>query len=169
MLLTPHTVAGVAIGAAVSNPILAIPAAFFSHFLLDIAPHWDEIGLGRLEEHYQRISRRSFRFILLDALLSLSFVLVFLYWTMPDYGVGVRILACALAANLPDMFYIPLVFFGKRWEWVMWVVRFQSRMQANSRAPILFGILIQLFVVIVGLLLARQEILIQLPQAWRIL
>lgn len=168
MLLTPHTVAGIAIGAAVADPILGIPAAFLSHFVLDFVPHWDDIGLGRLEEHRQLISRRSFRIILLDALLSLSLVLVFLYWALPDYGVGVRILAGALAANLPDLFYIPLALFGKRWGFVMWVVEIQSRVQARSRAPILFGILTQLFAIVVGLLLARQEILIRLPQTWLI-
>lgn len=169
MLLTPHTVAGIAIGAAVSNPVLAIPAAFFSHFLLDFLPHWDEIGLGRLAEHFQRIPRRSFRIILLDALISLSFVLTFLYWAMPDYGVAVRIIACSLAANLMDIFYIPLVFFKKRWGWVMWAIKLQSWIQTRSRAPLLFGISIQLFAIAVGSLIARQEILIRLPQTWSVL
>ncbi len=169
MFLTPHTVAGVAIGAVGSDPVLAIPAALFSHFVLDLVPHWDEIEPGRLAERYQRLSPRSFRIILLDALLGLSFALLFVYWAMPDYGVGVRILASAVAANLPDLFYIPLAFFGKRWGWAMWVVELQDKIQARSRAPILFGLSTQLFAIVVGLLIARQEILVQLPQAWRIL
>ena len=41
MLLTPHTLVGVAIATNISNPFLAIPLAFISHFLGDKIPHWD--------------------------------------------------------------------------------------------------------------------------------
>ncbi len=169
MLLTPHTVVGVAIGAAVSNPVVAVPAAFFSHFLLDFIPHWDDLGLGKVAEHFQHLPRRSFQAIFLDALISLSFVLFFLYWAMPDYGVVANVIACALAANLPDFFYIPLVFFEKRWGWAMWVVSLQRKLQTKSRASLLFGLLTQFFAVAAGSLVARQEILVRLPQIWQIL
>lgn len=42
MLVAPHASAGVAIGVLVANPILAIPAAIASHFILDSVPHWQE-------------------------------------------------------------------------------------------------------------------------------
>jgi len=169
MLLTPHTVAGIVIGAAVANPVIAVPAAFFSHFLLDFVPHWDDLGLGKALEHSQHLSARSFRVVALDALISLSLVLLFLYWAMPDYGIAATILACVVAANLPDAFYIPLVILRKRWGWSMWMTEIQKKIQAKSRAPLLLGSLTQLLVVVVGLLVARQEILIRLPQIWRIL
>jgi hypothetical protein len=160
---------GIALGAALPNPIISIPLAFLSHFVLDMIPHWDDVGLGEIELHPRPIRTRAFLLILLDALFSLSILLFFLYWSMPDYGVGITIAACALAANLPDLFYLPLILGKKRWGWAIWVARLQARFQANSKAPLAFGLSIQLFVVVVGLLIARQEILIRLPQVWKTL
>lgn len=169
MLLTPHVVAGVAIGSAIHNPVLAIPLAFLSHFFLDAIPHWDNIGLGLLEKHYERVSSKTFRIILLDALIALSFVLFFVYWALPDYGVAVTVSFSALAAILLDVYYIPLAFFGKGWGWMMWVVKLQSKIQSSSKAPIAFGLSIQAFLIVVCSLVAHQQILVLLPQAWRIL
>ena len=42
MLTTPHTTAGIALGAVIGSPLAVIPAALASHFLLDTAPHWQE-------------------------------------------------------------------------------------------------------------------------------
>lgn len=42
MLVAPHASAGVAIGVLVANPLVAIPAAIASHFVLDTVPHWQE-------------------------------------------------------------------------------------------------------------------------------
>jgi len=168
MLLTPHTTIGIALGAAFPNPIISVPLSFLSHFALDMVPHWDDVGLGEIELHPQPIRTRALRLILLDALFSLSILLFFFYWAMPDYGVGITIAACAGAANLPDLFYLPLIF-SRKWGWAIWVARLQARFQVNSKAPMAFGLLIQLFAVVVGLLIARQAILIRLPQVWKVL
>ena len=45
MMATPHMVAGAAIGRVLRRPWLAYPAAFASHFLLDIVPHIDSHAL----------------------------------------------------------------------------------------------------------------------------
>ncbi len=42
MLTTPHTAAGAALGAALGDPLLVIPVAIASHFILDSVPHWQE-------------------------------------------------------------------------------------------------------------------------------
>ncbi|GMR19015.1 MAG: hypothetical protein BMS9Abin34_139 [Patescibacteria group bacterium] len=168
MLLTPHVAAGVAIASVVPDPRLAIPLAFLSHFVLDAVPHWDDVGLGRLEHRLERVSSRTFRAILLDALLALSFVLISVYWAMPDYGAAVTVLFTALAAALPDLYYLPLVFFGKRWGWVMWVVRLQSRVQTNAKASKTSGLLSQTALVAACLLVVLWQIQILLPQVWKI-
>ena len=41
MLSTPHLLVGAAIVKSIPNPAISLPAAFFSHFLLDAVPHWD--------------------------------------------------------------------------------------------------------------------------------
>ena len=42
MLVSPHVTAGVALGAMIGNPIMVIPLAIISHFVLDLIPHWQE-------------------------------------------------------------------------------------------------------------------------------
>ena len=42
MLVSPHITAGVALGVAIGNPVIVIPVAVASHFILDTVPHWQE-------------------------------------------------------------------------------------------------------------------------------
>jgi hypothetical protein len=42
MLITPHALAGAAIGLRLKHPAKVIPVAVASHFLLDMVPHWQE-------------------------------------------------------------------------------------------------------------------------------
>lgn len=41
MLSTPHLLVGAAIVKAVPEPLIGLPLAFLSHFVLDTIPHWD--------------------------------------------------------------------------------------------------------------------------------
>jgi hypothetical protein len=45
MMATPHMLAGGALGRVLRRPWLAYPAAFASHFVLDVVPHIDAHGL----------------------------------------------------------------------------------------------------------------------------
>ncbi|NIT03722.1 hypothetical protein GTO10_02200 [Candidatus Saccharibacteria bacterium] len=168
MLLTPHVAAGMAIGAAIPDPKIAVPLAFASHFVLDAVPHWDEVGLGLLEKRFKRISRSAFKAVLFDFLVALSLALFLIYFAMPDFGVAVTLGACFVASILPDIYYLPLAFFGKRWGTVMWVVRMQNKLQTAAKAPKAFGLLTQGVLVVICLLIELQQILVQLPQTWRI-
>lgn len=40
--MSPHVTAGVALGAIIGNPLVVIPVAILSHFILDSIPHWQE-------------------------------------------------------------------------------------------------------------------------------
>jgi hypothetical protein len=42
MLVLPHVATGVALGALIGDPLIVIPAAIASHFILDSIPHWQE-------------------------------------------------------------------------------------------------------------------------------
>lgn len=156
MLLTPHTAVGVAIASVLPQPELAIPLSFLSHFALDFIPHWDKIGLGMREKNAKPISLNSpqFEIIALDVLISLSFGLFFANRALPDYGRSVTILFSAFAANLPDMFYLPRVFLGKKWGWAEWMIRLQHFVQQRSIVSIPWGLLTQAVTVLVCLLVS---------------
>ena len=42
MLVLPHVATGAAIGALIGDPLIAVPLAIASHFILDATPHWQE-------------------------------------------------------------------------------------------------------------------------------
>jgi hypothetical protein len=42
MLVAPHIATGVTLGIVIGDPILVVPIAIASHFLLDSVPHWQE-------------------------------------------------------------------------------------------------------------------------------
>ena len=42
MLVLPHVATGVALGALIGDPLIVVPAAIASHFVLDSIPHWQE-------------------------------------------------------------------------------------------------------------------------------
>lgn len=42
MLVSPHVTAGAALGAIIGNPLVVVPVALASHFVLDSVPHWQE-------------------------------------------------------------------------------------------------------------------------------
>ena len=169
MFLTPHVAVAVAIAAVLPNPILAIPLAFLSHFVLDMLPHWDDLGLGKLRDRTARIPSHAAQLVVMDGLLAVSFALFFIFFALPDWGVAFSIAACSLAALLPDAYYIPLAFFGRRWGFVLWVVMVQSKLQEKAKAPRAFGVFTQVFAIASGFLIAFQQILIRLPQTWQIL
>lgn len=41
MTATAHALVSGAIVAAIPDPVISLPLAFFSHFLMDAVPHWD--------------------------------------------------------------------------------------------------------------------------------
>jgi len=103
MWLTPHTLVGIAIASKIPNPLIAIPLAFLSHFLLDFIPHWTTTIATR---------GRDFYIFLLDFGLGLLFGVAFALRAgtfSPEFWL---IICCAAAANLPDAVRFPHYFMG---------------------------------------------------------
>jgi hypothetical protein len=70
MLVSPHLTAGAALGAVIGHPILVIPFAIASHFILDSVPHWQETLAP-----YQP-TRKTFIRIPIDIAIGLAVVLL---------------------------------------------------------------------------------------------
>lgn len=115
MLVSPHAAAGIAIGILVSNPIIALPAAIASHFILDTVPHWQETLAP-----YQP-TRKTYLRIPIDIGLAVAMTILALF-TQPSHAA--IIVSCALAATMPDLDVLMIVFpalkkgVSKRyWDW----------------------------------------------------
>lgn len=96
-----HTITGAAVGALISNPWIALPAALLSHLVLDIIPHAGD----------QNVSKSSARFkieLLIDASLSASFLLAILILQPYNWPL---LVACGVLGAAPDLLWFPY------WVW----------------------------------------------------
>lgn len=118
MLLTNHTLTGLALSEAIDNPFELAPAAFASHLAIDALPHFDVPGWVFKSPQWLAMAT-------VDNLVALSIFVGFLIarperW--PQTVVGV-FFAC-----LPDLLFLPEIFFGKRIDktfrrfhsWIQW-------------------------------------------------
>ncbi len=89
-----HSLTGALIGLSVVNPLIAIPVAFFSHYLLDVIPHFSKEKIDSLEFDI---------FLIIDALLCFILV-IFLIINRPlSWQLAI---ACAFIAASPDFLSI---------------------------------------------------------------
>jgi hypothetical protein len=94
-----HALTGAVIGAYVTEPAIALPLAFFSHYVCDAIPHY---GGGKPET--EELNSSSFRTLLLiDALLCGLLVLI-LALRRPQHWLLMAF--CAFLAASPDFFSI---------------------------------------------------------------
>lgn len=100
MLALNHAATGAIIALKVGNPVLALPLAFASHFVLDTFPHfgYKEGGLDKALKH-----RLTYFAVGMDALGGL--ILLCLLWEAPAVA-----FAGGVFAVLPDLYNIVRVF-----------------------------------------------------------
>lgn len=146
MLVTPHAVAGAAIGILIPYPVVSLPLAFGSHYLLDMIPHWQETLPPYKASRYTAIR------MVIDILLT-AVCLLYLSSLFPLHTPS--ILLHALVGVLPDadvlihQFRVQ-PFISHHWYTAYW--DWHCRIQRETGS--VWGVLPQLAVVIIGLLLS---------------
>lgn len=136
MLELPHTLVGVAVASAVRQPVLALPMALGSHFLLDYIPHWDpDIDHPR---------RGLIVLLAVDSVTALvSGSLIAWHFHSPVMFFS------AFFAVLPDLLSMPHFFFGTP-DLAKNVLRWQNKYHRNT--AVFPGLLTQLAVIVCSLL-----------------
>ncbi len=144
MLTTPHATAGMAIGAYLVNPVMVIPAAIASHFLLDMVPHWQETLAPYIP------TRKTYIRASLDICLAVGLTTLASHW-QPEHTAVIWI--GAFFANLPDfdsiVVLVPKLKRGimhRFWDW-------HCKIQRETSS--LLGVLPQLAVITGCLLLVK--------------
>jgi hypothetical protein len=94
-----HALTGAAIGLLVSEPVLAVPLAFVSHYVCDMIPHYGG-GLPEKEE----ITSKKFNILLLIDFCLCPLVVLVLVLYRPDHWILAAV--CAFVAASPDLFSI---------------------------------------------------------------
>lgn len=94
MLVLPHVATGTALGVLIGDPLIVIPAAIASHFVLDAIPHWQET-LAPYHPTWKTYLR-----IPIDIALSVVLVILAAYTHLEILP---AILLGALFASIPDI------------------------------------------------------------------
>lgn len=128
MIATNHALTGALIGLLVGQPLVAIPAAFASHFICDALPHF---APSMPVEKWLRTMTFQ-RMLMADALGCMLLVFI-LALTTPEHWLLAAI--CAFMAAAPDLFWINEFIVtrrGKKWHpnlfsrfgvWIQWFER----------------------------------------------
>ena len=151
MLLTPHTFVGIAVGTAVQNPYIAVPLAFLMHFAGDAVPHWDFFSGTEKEE--RRYGWRPLA-VMADLAVGVAvgiFFTLYALWLKDNPSLALNIFLCGIAGVIPDALEGPYIYMKGEPKILEVVTRFQRR--AQFQAPLPWGILTQIVVVLVCLFL----------------
>lgn len=100
---------GAAIATKIPNPLIAIPLAFASHFVLEMVPHWNP-HLNTETQKYGRPTQKSTILVIIDCSLALIGGIFIAYQALPDTAHALTILLASLASILPDLIEAPYFF-----------------------------------------------------------
>lgn len=91
-----HAITGSIIGLTISNPFIAVPLAFISHYLLDIIPHF-----GSKQDNDKFIKSKKFKiFLSIDILLCIILAVSLFIIKPTSYLI---VILCAFIATTPDL------------------------------------------------------------------
>lgn len=151
MLLTPHTVVGVAIATAIPNPLIAVPIALVFHFLGDLVPHWDFYSHTKREDRLE-----GWRPIAVMGEMAIG-VAVGMYftlhalWVLHNPMLSLNIFLCGIASVLPDAMTGPSIYIKGIDNIFAIVHKIQHKLQ--FQAPLPWGLISQFVVMALCLIL----------------
>jgi len=143
MLETPHVALGAAIAVAIPNPIISIPLAFTSHFLLDMTPHWNP-HLNTETKKYGKLTNSTLLIIGFDLACTALLVGTVAYYFRSDNSMMLNIIMASFAAILPDVVEGPYFLWGYKNKFVDVWMKFQKSIQVD--ANIFWGLITQVVV-----------------------
>jgi len=149
VLETPHVILGATIATKIPNPLISIPLAFGSHFLLDKVPHWNP-HLNTEIKTYGGVTKLTRNIVILDVTAALLSGLFIASQASVDSMHAVTILVASFAAVSPDVVEGPYFFLKVRTKAIEKWIKFQKSIQAD--APFAFGMATQLATVLACLI-----------------
>ena len=148
---------GLAIGASVQEPLVAVPLALAMHFAGDMVPHWDFFSNTKKEE--RRVGWRPIA-VMADLVAGVALgltVTLFTLWVKQDTSLAINIFLCGVASVLPDALEGPHIYMEKEPKVLRRISAVQSRLQ--FQAPLPGGIITQIVVAVVSFLVLANSLL----------
>lgn len=149
MLETPHVAVGAALATKIPNPLLAVPLAFLSHFVLEKVPHWNPHLVTEMKK-YGYPTKKSIGIIIVDSSVALVLGLFIAYQAIPDYSRAATILAASFASVLPDLIEFPYFFMKIKNNFLTTWLKFQKSLQVDTTP--FWGFITQVSTIIAALL-----------------
>lgn len=97
-----HAVTGALVAVVVKEPLIALPVALLSHFVIDSLPHWD----------YAVPNHPAIRRLVIGSDMMLSLLLIVALALVAGDKAWL-VLACGFLAILPDSMWLPYILYGK--------------------------------------------------------
>ena len=135
MLETPHVVVGAAIASKIPNPLISIPLALASHFVLDKVPHWNP-HLNTELKKFGKVTDQSKLIVVIDVIFALASGLYITSLAGPNVNHQYVVLAASFTAVLPDVIEAPHFFLNIKSKLISRWIAFQKSIQ-NDTSPIL--------------------------------
>lgn len=151
MLETPHAAVGAALVLAIPNPLISLPLAFASHFVLDIVPHYNPHIHTELKK-YGKLQKKTVGLIVVDSTVAavLGFSIAwFAAYSNPDIfstSTFFLVLLGAFMGTLGDFLEMPFYFLKYRGKLMQKYVMWQKGIQ--NHIDNVWGILTQIVVLI---------------------
>lgn len=141
MLETPHAIVGATIVTKIPNPIVSLPLAFASHFVLDMVPHWNP-HLNTELKKFGDIRKSSSIIVAADVVTSLVLgTYMATHFAMNQTHMYFIFLG-AFSGVLPDVIEGPYFFLHMKSEFIKKWLAFQKSIQVDT--DIVPGLLTQL-------------------------
>jgi hypothetical protein len=158
MLLTPHTLVGLAIGASVQKPEIAVPISIAMHFLGDLVPHWDFYS-----DTTKEVRLKGWRplAVMLDLVLGVAVgltITLYALWVVGNISLAINMFLCGIAAVLPDALEGPYIFLEKEPKILRPLTAVQRKLQ--FQAPLPWGVISQVLVAFVSLLVISNSVIL---------
>ncbi len=148
MLETPHAIIGASLATKIPNPLISLPLALGSHFVLDKIPHWNP-HLNTETKRYGKVTKKTTAIVALD--ISFAFVSsLFIASRATSERQFVIIMLGAFLGILPDLVEGPYFFLNWKSKLVERWIRFQKSIQVDT--SLIPGLLTQLVTIVVSLL-----------------
>jgi len=145
MLEFAHALTGGIIAYKISSPAVSLPLAFFSHFLLDLLPHWNP-SLTKEKQKFHQIRPKIFFFVLADCLFGLFLGLFLAFKSLPSTTKALTVIFGCFFGILPDLVESPYYFLNLNHPLFQKIINFQSKRQFNTTP--FWGILFQVLYLI---------------------
>jgi len=148
MLELPHAIIGATIASKIPNPLISLPLAFLSHFLVDLIPHWNPSLYTEMEKE-NKPSNASKKIIILDVILSLTAGFLIASFFLPDFKKAFFIILACFAAVFLDVIEGFYFFLGVKNKYLIKLIEFQHNHQGRAKKTP--GLIIQTITILVCL------------------